>query len=542
MPVAVEDTTIPYYDIVVLGAGFSGVKALHEARKRGLTCHVFESSAGLGGTWRNNHYPGARVDSPVPIYQLNIPEVYTTWKWKERYPSWKEIREYFAHVEKVLHVKKDITFNTYISKADFDKSTGLWTLQNKDGSIKAQTPIFMPCIGFASKTFTPVWKNFDKYKGRIIHSSEWPEEEHVVLKDQKVAVIGTGSTGVQLVQESGPIAKELFVFQRTPNLAIPMRQVTDPEQDTSKYSELLEKRYEGPGGFLSPHCLKKTFEDTPEEREKFYQHLYDVGGFHLWISNYCDLMTNQEANDETYKFWRKTIQKRINDPEVAEKLAPEKPPHPFGAKRPSLERNYYDQFNRPNVHLVDVKANPIEEFYENGIITADGTKHEFDVLLLATGFDAVTGSFKNIEIRNAHNGTILRDDWEEGCHTYLGLSVNGYPNMFFTYGPQSPTAFSNGPTCVELQFNFIFKLLDYMKQNNVKYVEARKEAEEAFSNHNDEFTKTTLYPKAETSWYMGTNIPGKKPQMLNYICGVPSYANLLQQEAKKNFNGFSFYQ
>lgn len=536
--------TIPYYDIAILGAGFSGILSVYEARKRGLSAHIWDAQADFGGTWHQNRYPGARVDSELPHYEIPIPEVYETWNWLCRFPDWREIRKYFAHVVKVLDLKKDTTLNTYITDASFDESKGLWTISTKDGPV-AQSRIFLPLVGFALTLYKPDFPGFDKFKGTVHHLTQWPEavdDDYGELKGKKIGVIGTGATGVQIIQESGPRAKELYVFQRTPNLALRMGQKFNYKPPYEKTPEFFVSRRLCPGGFSEPEYHEKWVDHTPEEREAYWESLWQRGGFGMWVNNYADYLTNEDANLDVYRFWRKKVHQRVKDPKVAEKLAPEKPPHPFCTKRPSLEQNYYEQYNRPNVHLIDVNETPIKEFYEDGVILSDGTKCEIDTLVLATGFDAVTGSFKNFNIWSKDHTQTVFQHWNkpEGCTNFLGIACKGFPNMFFTFGPLSPAAFSNGPSCIEVQVEYMFKLIDKLVQGNYKYFEPKEEYENAYRKRIDDIAEGSMFMRAK-SWWNGSNIPGKKMQMVNFLEGLPAYAQLLAENTKKSFEGVQFY-
>ena len=425
-------------DVLIVGAGFGGVYLLHKLRDElGLSCKVYEAGKDLGGIWHWNCYPGARVDSEVPVYEYSIEKVWKDWVWTEKYPGWAELREYFKHVDKQLDISRDVSFDTRVVAAQFDQETQKWIVKTEDGRA-ATCKYLILATGFAAKRHFPDWKGLDTFKGIMHHSSFWPEEG-VDVKGKRVAVVGTGSTGVQIAQEYGPDAAELTVFQRTPNLALPMRQrkLTTEEQKNAKaeYPELFKHRMTTFAGFTYDFSKKNTFEDTPEDREAFFEHLWQNGGFQFWLATYKDMLFDAKANREAYEFWAKKVRARIQDPEKRDILAPLEPPHAFGTKRPSLEQTYYDQFNSPHMKVVDIKKNPMVEVKENGILTADGKLHEVDVIALATGFDSVTGGMKNMGLKDI-NGVDLREKWSTGTWSYLGMTCNGYPNMFFLYGAQ----------------------------------------------------------------------------------------------------------
>jgi cation diffusion facilitator CzcD-associated flavoprotein CzcO len=353
-------------------------------------------------------------------------------------PQSNRLRAYFDHVDKVLDIKKDCAFDSVVVDAQFNEAAGKWTVKTADGRT-AKSKYLIVAAGFAAKRYIPDFKGLDTFKGVIHHSSFWPEEG-VDVEGKRCAVIGTGASGVQISQEWGPTVGSLKVFQRTPNLAVPMgkKPLTHEEQQNSKkyYPRLYELREKCFGGFLFSWDEKNTFEDNYAEQEAFYQKLWDHGGFGYWLGNYKDMLFDAKANRRAYDFWARNVRNRIGDPRKRDLLAPLEPPHPFGVKRPCLEQNYYEQFNRPNVDIVDINSTPIVEFRPEGILTSDGTLHEFDVIAIATGFDIVTGGMTNMGLKSIH-GTTLQDEWKSAANTYLGTTVSGYPNMFHLYGPVS---------------------------------------------------------------------------------------------------------
>jgi len=431
------------------------------------------------------------------------------WNWTEKYPGSAELRGYFNHVEKILDVKKDISFNTRVTGAQYNKDTHKWDIKTEDGRT-AHARFFINAIGFAAKRHFPDWKGLDTFRGEMYHSSFWPQEG-VSTKGKRVAVIGTGSTGIQLAQETAKDASSVTVFQRTPNLCLPMRQrkLTVEEQTEAKktYPELYRYRLTTAAGFPFDASKTKTFDHSPEEREAFYEERWQKGGFHYWLGSYADLFTDKKANDQAYDFWAKKTRERITDPKKREIMAPLKQPHCFGTKRPSLEQDYYEQMDKPHNHVINIRENPIVEVKEKGIVTQDGTLHEFDIIALATGFDSVTGGMKNMGLRD-ESGTLLSEKWAKGTWTYLGMTCAGYPNMFFLYGAQGPTAFSNGPTCVEVQGDWIVDAIAKCKKEGITYLNPTREAEDDWRKIVTDLSDSTLFPTTD-SWYMGANIPGK---------------------------------
>lgn len=525
-------------DVLIVGAGFSGIYLMHKLRQLGFNCKIFEAGKELGGIWHWNCYPGARVDTQVPIYEYSIPEVWQDWTWSERYPGFAEIRRYFEHVDKKLDIKKDVAFDTRVVGARFDKPTSKWNVTTEDGRT-AKAQYLLLATGFAAKRHFPDWMGMDNFKGVIHHSSFWPDAG-VDVRGKRVAVVGTGSTGVQIAQETAKTAASVTVFQRTPNLALPMQQkpLTKEEQTNKKstYPDLFKYRLTTFAGFQYDFLQRKTFDDSPEAREAFYQRLFDNGGFEFWLANYKDLLFEKEANREAYDFWARKVRARITDPRKRDILAPLEPPHAFGTKRPSLEQNYYEMLDRPENDIVDIKKTPIVEVTETGIRTEDGKHREFDVIALATGFDSVTGGMKNMGLQDV-DGVPLSERWKSGTWSYLGMTCAGFPNMFFLYGAQGPTAYSNGPSCVECQGDWIVDAIKKLKDEGIRYCDATREAEERWRKNVTELSDKTLFP-GTSSWYMGANVPGKPREQLCYIGGMPLYEKECREVLDKGFEGF----
>ncbi|KAK7042918.1 hypothetical protein VNI00_008654 [Paramarasmius palmivorus] len=524
-------------DALVVGAGFGGIYMLHNLRKAGLSVKVFEAAKDLGGVWYWNSYPGARVDSDLPLYQLTDDDLWKDYNWKEKFPGSKEIIDYFHYMDKKLDLSRDIQLDTRVTAAQWDSSEDRWIVRTEKADV-VRARFLLLCTGIGSKPYTPSFRGLDKFRGVTHHTAGWPEGG-VDFKGKRVGIIGTGATGVQVIQELGPVAEHLTVFQRTPNYALPMRQKPVDESEQSKMKELyptyFQRRPQTFGGFYYDIIPKETFSVTTEERILFWEELWSLGGFRFWIGNYGDIFTDQAANDEAYAFWRKKVRERLTDPRMQEKLAPTVPPHPFGTKRPSLEQNYYEIFNQSNVTLVDVNESPIDTITEKGIKTEDGAEYEFDILVLATGYDMVTGGITQIDIRGT-DGVLIGDKWNNGVYTYLGMTSANYPNMFFTYGPHGPTAFCNGPSCTEFQGGWIVELIKHMKNKGLTRAVPTRQAEEDWRNLVHELSSSGLWAKAK-SWYMGANIPGKKVEPLNFTGGVPMYITKLKECADSGYEG-----
>lgn len=408
----------------------------------------------------------------------------------------------------------------------------------------------------------PAWPGMETFQGTLHHSSFWPDE-HVDVRGKCCAIIGTGASGVQISQEWGPLAGSLKVFQRTPNLALPMgkKPLTAQEQDASKqwYGDFFQMRQRTFAGFLYDSVERNTFDDSPEEREAFYQSLWDSAGFHFWLANYKDLLTDREANTEAYKFWAKKFRARIGDPRKRDILAPLEMPHYFGIKRPCLEQNYYEQFNQETVDVIDVNKNPIKALDETGIFLEDGTHCDLDFIAVATGFvrlilhpasesrvfvttsltacpyKDITGGMTQMGLKSV-NSTELASEWQVAANTYLGATVSGYPNMFHMYGPHGPTLLSNGPSTVEVQGRWTADAITKIQRNRIKYVNATPEATKSWKQTINNLSNKTLFPTTRST-YMGGSVPGKAFEQVNYAGGIPMYKNEIRN-ALKTWEGF----
>jgi cation diffusion facilitator CzcD-associated flavoprotein CzcO len=525
-------------DVIVVGAGFAGLYLLDRLRSMGMAVQVFEAGGGLGGVWYWNCYPEARVDSPGPIYQYSRDDLWRKWQFSELYPSWQELREYFRYVDEKLGLSRDIRFNRRVNEAEFDQARNRWTVRSSDGSVTSAR-YFVLCTGVASKPYVPDLPGLSDFAGERHHTALWPQQG-LDMAGKRVGVIGTGASGVQVAQEAAGVAAHLTVFQRTPNLALPMRQ-TKLDDDTIRhmketYPEMYDRRTKTFAGFDYDFLTKSAFEVSDDERQAIFERLWEVGGFAPWLGTFNDIFVNEEANRAVYNFWRDKTRARINNPAVAEILAPAEPIHPFGVKRPSLEQHFYEIFNQHNVSLVDLRTAPIERVTRTGIKTATG-EHDLDVLVLATGFDAVTGGLTSIDIRGTQ-GETLKEKWARGARAHLGMAVAGFPNLLFVYGPQSPNAFCNGPTCAEVQGDWIARLLDHLRQRNCTRIEATVPAEEAWRAQVLALADTTLFPRAD-SWYFGVNIPGKPREMLAFAGGLPAYMEKCRESAERGYEGFA---
>ncbi len=525
------------YDVVIVGAGFNGLYQLHRLRQEGFTVRLVDAESGPGRVWQANRYPGARVDSHVPNYEYSLEEVWRDWTWTERFPGRDELVRYFEHVDRVLGLSPDIDFDTRVASATFDGDDRRWQLVTDDGRRLACRWLLM-CTGFGSKPYVPDLPGLDRFAGGCHHTARWPGEG-VVFAGRRVGVIGTGASGVQVVQEAARDAGRLVVFQRSPVMALPMGQERlDPvAQAAAKagYPALFERRNSPPGSFADIERLDVgALEVSDDERREIFEAAWCRGGFHFWVGTFKDILTDEEANRTAYDFWRDKTRARVDDPAVAALLAPDEPPYPFGTKRPSLEQTYYDCFNQPNVELVDLLATPIETVTADGITTTGGD-HRLDVLVLATGFDANTGGLTAIDLRGEDRES-LAETWADGVDTHLGVAVAGFPNLLMLYGPQSATAFCNGPVCAELQGEWVVDLLGHLRADGLTRIEADPDRATAWTAHLAQLADSTLFGRAD-SWYMGANIPGKRRQLLNYP-NSDAYLDRLAACAAAGYEGF----
>lgn len=423
-------------DILIIGAGFGGCYGLHKFRQLGLRVHLFEAGTGLGGVWHWNTYPGARVDSEIPYYQFSMPEVWRNWNWSERFPGGEELRAYFQHVDQVLNLSKDVTFSANVVDVKYDEYTAQWIVKT-DQDHTATAKYLICATGSSFKPHYPDFKNLGHYKGKLIHSTRWPEASNTSGK--RVAIVGSGATAIQCTQEIAKVAQHLTVYIRTASISLPMfqRPLGDLEQRVNKstYQRTFNYCRKTKSGLGYDQRAGSVFDLNDQEREELWEELWNRGGFNFNQANYRDFLTDPKAGELMYQFWAKKTRPRMKNAEKAAFLIPEKAPFAFGTKRSSLEQDYYERIDQDNVDVINLKTNPIVEFTEKGIIGQDGVERQFDTVVMATGFDAMTGSLTNMNIRGRDSLT-FKERWKDGVFTWLGLTSNGCPNMFMIYGPQ----------------------------------------------------------------------------------------------------------
>lgn len=524
------------YDAVIIGAGFSGLGMLQQLGRAGFSAHVFETGDNVGGTWYWNRYPGICCDSEATVYQFGFDQdLLEEWEYKSRYPSGAEALAYLNHFADRYDLRKDISFSTRVAAATVDADTGIWTVKTTAGQ-EVSCRYLITGVGCLSAAQMPDVPGIHSFEGKQYHTAKWPHEG-VDLTGLRVGVIGTGSTGIQIVP---PIAKqvgELYVFQRTANYSIPNRNrpLTDEDKARIKANcmELREEaRHTPTGNLVNPRELS-AFDVSDEERLATYQEDWDYGGFKLLFGGYQDLVIDEAANETVAEFVREKIRAVVKDPETAELLTPRD--HAIGTKRPPLDANYFETFNQDNVHLVDIRSAPIEEITPKGIRTA-AEEIELDVIIYATGFDSITGSIEKIDIHTSE-GVRLADKWADGAMTYLGLATNGFPNLFMVTGPGSPSVLSNMPTSIEQHIEWIVGCLRYAEEHGVSRIEPTAAAESEWTQHVDDVANTTLLTKTK-SWYMGANTPGKPFRFVPYIGGVGEYRKRCEEIAAKDYEGF----
>src|ERR1700742_1568991 len=525
------------HDAVVVGAGFAGMYMLHRLRGSGLSVRVYEQGDGVGGTWYWNRYPGARCDVESMQYSYSFSdELQQQWDWTERYAPQPEILKYANHVADRFDLRRDIQFSTRVERAAFDEAANLWSVTTSQGNTVMANYVIL-ATGCLSNARMPEIKGLKDFKGKVYHPGHWPHEP-VDFTGQRVAVIGTGSSGIQSVPVIAGQASHLTVFQRTANFSIPARNaaLTEEEREEfrSNYPEIRRfAREEARNGIYTDMPDRGALDDGDNERRARYEARWSRGGL-TFMSVYNNLALDKAANDTAADFVREKIAEIVEDPETAKLLQPNS--HPIGTKRICIDSDYFAAFNRANVTLVDIKANPIEEILPNGVRT--GAKdHEVDALVLATGFDAMTGSVAKINIEG-RDGQTLNQKWAEGPRTYLGVMSSGFPNLFIITGPGSPSVLSNMIVSIEQHVDWIADCIGYMRERDLDVMEANREAEDNWVAHVNEVASSTLYPQAN-SWYMGANIPGKPQIFMPYIGGVGVYRQICNDVAAKGYEGFA---
>ncbi len=525
------------FDVVVVGAGFAGMYMLHRLRGLGFSVRVYEQGSDVGGTWYWNRYPGARCDVESMQYSYSFSEeLQQEWNWSERYAPQPEILKYARHVADRFGLRSDIVFNTRVECAEFDEDCKSWGVTTSDGKLlRAQFVVL--ATGCLSNARMPDIQGLAGFAGRVYHTGHWPHEG-VDFTGQRVGMIGTGSSAIQSVPVIARQASHLFVFQRTPNFSIPARNapLTVEERDAFRknYPEIRRfAREDARNGIYAELPERGALEDGENARRTRYEQRWANGGLTFMLA-YNNLILDKAANDTAADFVREKIAEIVSDPATARRLQPDN--HPIGTKRICVDTDYYATFNRPNVTLVDIRGRGIDEILPHAV-RAGNENYEIDALVLATGFDAMTGSVAKIDIRG-RGGKTLNQKWAEGPKTYLGLMSEGFPNLFLITGPGSPSVLSNMIVSIEQHVDWIADCLSFMRRSALASIEASPDAEERWVAHVNEVAEMTLYPQAN-SWYMGANIPGKPRIFMPYIGGVGVYRRICNDVAAKGYEGFT---
>jgi cyclohexanone monooxygenase len=523
-------------DAVVIGAGFAGLYMLYRLREQGFSVHGFERGGGVGGTWYWNRYPGSRCDSESMYYSYSfLRDLEQEWPLKDRYPDQPEILRYLEHVADRLDLRKDFTFDARVTAIDWDEGAKLWRLRTEQGRT-ATARYVVTAVGCLSTANRPVFRGAHRFNGLSLHTAEWPREP-VDFCGRRVGVIGTGSSGIQLIPVIAEQAAHLTVFQRTAQFTLPARNgPLDPQFVglwKQNYREWRRRGSESSGGIPYAGSEVSALEVTEAQRQAAFEAAWGAGYFTFMFGTFGDLISSEAANKTAADFVRSKIDQIVHDPQVAAMLKPSR--YPIGTKRLPLDTNYYETFNRPNVTLVDVTATPIEEITPTGIRTG-GDEFDLDVIVYATGFDALTGPLRALGIRG-RDGRALDDAWADGPLTYLGLSVPGFPNLFTITGPGSPSVLSNMPVSIEQHVEWIADCLAWAREHGIDAIEAAEPAAAGWTRHVQDIANLTLFPRA-ASWYMGANIPGKPRLFLPYIGGVGNYRRKCAEVAANGYDGF----
>ncbi|KAK6077399.1 hypothetical protein SCUP515_04927 [Seiridium cupressi] len=529
------------YDAIIIGAGFGGIRTLWEFRQLGLKVRCFEAGSDVGGAWYWNRYPGARTDSEAWVYAMNFtPDLSDQWNYHERYPSQQEVQKYLSNVVDHFDMRKDIEFETRVDSAHYDDTEGLWTVTTAN-RLSVTCRYFIPATGPLSVAKDPPFPGLKSFKGEWYQSSNWPKKQ-VDFANKRIAVVGTGATGVQIIPKLAPVAKTLTVFQRTPNYVLPGRNYVIDEYQAAKIKETYDATWKH--AKTHPYGLAMTsrgnkIEDEVDREE--VRHVLDsgweTGGFHFQFETFDDIFTNQMSNDLASDYLREKIRAVVQDPSTAEILSPR---YPFLSKRPPCGHFYYETYNQANVKLVDISQDSIE-LYEEGIRTGSGIEYEFDIIIFALGFDAATGALNEMDVRGSQNKS-LRETWEKKLETFAGILVPGFPNMFMICGPHVP--FGNMPVVLDIEVGWIGKTIRHMEEKEFSTIHVSEKAVSAWSSHLvAEFQATLLRESAKETgaWFVGANIPGKAREVLFYFGGVPNWNHWLDSEIESSWESMELY-
>jgi cation diffusion facilitator CzcD-associated flavoprotein CzcO len=529
------------YDALVIGAGISGMYMLHRLRELGMTSRVFEAGTDVGGTWYWNRYPGARFDSESWSYGYSFSkELLEEWEWSEHFAAQPETLRYLQYVADKFDFRRDIEFRSRVKSAHYDEAANEWEIALESGKL-ARARYLLTGVGPLSVPVMPNIPGKEAFEGEAYHTGLWPHRP-VDFANERVCIIGTGATGVQVIQEVAKTAAKLTIFQRTPNWCAPLNNSRIDAATQARLKKdlpgILAACLDKYAGFIHDADRRNTFDVSAEERERFYEELYAGPGFGIWMANFRDTMIDERANEELSRFIAKKIRSRVNDQALAEKLIPKD--HGFGTRRVPLETNYYEVYNQSNVELVDIRETPIECITRTGV-RVGGRDYDCDILIYATGFDAVTGALDRIDVRGA-KGRVLKSQWADGPKTYLGMTAEGFPNFFAIGGPHNAANFCNIPRCLEVNVDWITDLLVHMREHGYAKASPTAEAVDEWTTHVLEGSKRMLLTKVR-SWFMGmnTNVEGKQqPKLVLYVNGLPTYRKKLAECVAGGYAGFVF--
>lgn len=524
-------------DALIIGAGVAGLYQLHQLRERGLAVRAYDTATDVGGTWYWNRYPGARFDSEAYIYQYLFDEdLYKNWSWSQRFPDQPEIERWLHYIAETLDLRRDISFSTTITSAVWNEDTGRWTVTTNTGEV-ISTQFLITCAGMLSAPLENVFPGQSDFTGKIFHTSRWPKED-VDLEGKRVGVVGTGATGIQVIQTIAERVDELTIFVRTPQYVLPMRNPQFGPDDVTAYKDRFQELRE-----TLPHTFSGFEYDfqyvwadlTPERRLELMEEIYANGSLKMWLAGFIEMFFEEDVSEEVSEFVRAKMRDRLKDPELIDLLVPTD--YGFGTHRVPLETRYLEVYHRDNVTAVNVRDNAIARIVPNGVELADGTVHELDVIILATGFDAGSGALTRIDIRG-REGRALADDWSREIRTTMGLMVHGYPNLLTTGAPLAPSAaLCNMTTCLQQQTEWISAALDHVRETGAKVIEPTAEAEQQWVEHHDETAGANLISRTN-SWYTGSNVAGKPRRVLSYTGGVGDYRERTLDVARAGYKGF----
>jgi cation diffusion facilitator CzcD-associated flavoprotein CzcO len=533
------DDEITQLDVAIVGAGFSGLYALHRLRALGLRLRVFDEAGGVGGSWWWNRYPGARVDFlGGPLYCYTFSEdIVQAWEWEETHPDQGAVVGYLNYVADTLDLRRDIRLSTRVQRAVFDEGQGRWHLTTSDGK-RYSAQFLVGALGILSKPFTPHIEGLADFAGEMYHTGLWPQDGSVDFSGKRVAVIGTGSSGVQSIPEIAKTAAHVTVFQRTPQYVIPARTTRlDPDLVSGFRASWPETRqqmidsYFGAPRSVGWGATRSGAAATAEERREVFEEHWQKGGGGILLSSFNDILVDPETNEALAEFVRSKIKETVSDPGIAEKLLPA---FHIGTKRLILGNGYYETFNQPHVTLVDLRAEPIGTITATGVRTAAG-EYDVDMIVLATGYDAITGAHIGLN-PVGRGGQELKSVWSHGVGTYLGMTISGFPNLFMMQGPGSPSALYNMPLGAERQGDWIAECIAHLRESGADTIEPTLDAQEAWTEDVRQIADHTLYSTAE-SWYSGANIPGKPRQFLVHLDAI-KYYDALDQAAQNGYEEF----